>query len=114
MRKITLFVATSLTLLPFTAWAQQAPGTVGNSPPPAGDIAPPPAMGVGAPPRGEAITPQPGSPLLPGTQTGLDKVAEDGFSTKTIKAVPCTTFARETDGTTTCVGIPDEPARKRR
>ena len=114
MRKITLFVATSLTLVPFVASAQQTPGTVGSSPPPAGDIAPPPAMGVGAPPRGEATTPQPGSPLLPGTQTGLDKVAEDGFSTKTVKAVPCSTFARETDGTTTCVGIPDAPAGKRR
>ena len=113
MRKITLFVATSLTLLPFTAWAQQPPGTIGSSPPPAGDIASPPAMGVGASPRGE-VTPQPGSPLLPGTQTGLAKVAEDGFSTKTVKAVPCSTSARETDGTTTCVGIPDPPARKRK
>ena len=113
MRKITLFVATFLTIVPFAAWAQQTPGTVGNSPPPAGDIAPPPAMGVGASPRGEP-TPQPGSPLLPGTQTGLAKVAEDGFSTKIVKAVPCTTFAKETDGTTTCVGIPDPPAGKRR
>ena len=112
MRKITLFVATSLTLIPFIAEAQM-PGTVGNSSPPAGDIAPPPAMGIGAPPRAVA-TPQPGSPLLPGTQTGLDKIAEDGVSTKTVKAVPCSTFARETDGTTTCVGIPDEPARKRK
>jgi hypothetical protein len=113
MRKITLFMATSLTLIPFVASAQQALGTVGSSSPPAGDIAPPPAMGIGAPPRAVA-TPQPGSPLLPGTQTGLDKVAEDGFSTKTIKAVPCTTFARETDGTTTCVGIPDPPAPRRK
>ena len=113
MRKITIFVAISLTLIPFAASAQQAPGTVGSSPPPAGDIAPPPPMGVGAPSRVE-VTPQPGSPLLPGTQTGLDKVAEDGISTKTIKAVPCSTFARETDGTTTCVGIPDPPARRRK
>jgi hypothetical protein len=113
MRKITLFVATCLTLIPFAASAQQTPGTVGSNPPPAGDIASPPTMGIGAPPRVEA-TPQPGSPLLPGTQTGLDKVAEDGVSTKTVKAVPCSTFARETDGTTTCVGIPDAPARKRK
>jgi hypothetical protein len=52
--------------------------------------------------------------LLPGSQTGLDKVAEDGVSTKTVKAVPCGKAARETDGTTTCVGIPDTPERKRR
>jgi hypothetical protein len=114
MRKLTLFVATSLTLVPFAVSAQQTPGTVGSSPPPVSDIAPPPTMGSGPPPRVEAATPQPGSPLLPGTQTGLDRVAEDGVSTKTIKAVPCSTFARETDGTTTCVGIPDPPARKRR
>jgi hypothetical protein len=114
MRKITLFVATSLTIVPFVTSAQQAPGTVGSSPPPAGDIAAPPAMGIGpSSPRSEAI-PQLGGPLLPGSQTGLDKVAEDGFSTKTVKAVPCSTFARETDGTTTCVGIPDPPARKRK
>jgi hypothetical protein len=113
MRKITLFVVTSLTLVPFVASAQQTLGTVGSSPPPAGDIAPPPAMGIGAPPRAVA-TPQPGSPLLPGTQTGLDKIAEDGVSTKTVKAVPCSTFARETDGTTTCVGIPDPPAPRRK
>jgi hypothetical protein len=41
---------------------------------------------------------------------GLDKSAPDG-STKTVRAVPCSTSARETDGTTTCVGIPDEGAR---
>ncbi len=28
-------------------------------------------------------------------------------TTKTVKAVPCSTAARETDGTTTCIGIPD-------
>ena len=52
------------------------------------------------------MVPQQGGPLHPGTQTGLDVVAEDGVSTKTVEAVPCTTAARETDGTTTCVGIP--------
>jgi hypothetical protein len=107
-------VATSLTIVPFVAGAQM-PGTVGNSPPSAGDIGAPPGPGIGSPPRNEAV-PQLGGPLLPGTQTGLDKVAEDGVSTKTVKAVPCSTFARETDGTTTCVGIPDPepPARRRK
>jgi hypothetical protein len=37
---------------------------------------------------------------------GLDIVAPDGVSTKVVRAVPCGTAARETDGTTTCVGIP--------
>jgi hypothetical protein len=37
---------------------------------------------------------------------GLDKVGPDGMSTKVVKAVPCSTAARETDGTTTCIGIP--------
>jgi hypothetical protein len=37
---------------------------------------------------------------------GLDEVGPDGNSTKVVKAVPCTTAARETDGTTTCIGIP--------
>ena len=59
-----------------------------------------------------ASTPPPGSPqevgspLLPGTDTGLDKVASDGVSTRTVRAVPCSKAARETDGTTTCIGIP--------
>jgi hypothetical protein len=32
-------------------------------------------------------------------------VASDGISTKTVKAVPCGTVARETDGSTTCIGF---------
>jgi len=41
---------------------------------------------------------------------GLDKVAPDGVSTKTVRAVRCSTAARETDGTTTCIGIPEGSA----
>jgi hypothetical protein len=37
---------------------------------------------------------------------GLNQVGPDGISTKVVKAVPCSTAARETDGTTTCIGIP--------
>jgi hypothetical protein len=37
---------------------------------------------------------------------GLDEVGPDGISTKVIKARPCSTAAQETDGTTTCIGIP--------
>jgi hypothetical protein len=33
-------------------------------------------------------------------------------TTKTVKAVPCSTAARETDGSTTCIGIPDSKKDK--
>jgi len=36
----------------------------------------------------------------------LNVVGPDGISTKVVKAIPCSTAARETDGTTTCLGIP--------
>jgi hypothetical protein len=41
---------------------------------------------------------------------GLDVATPDG-STKTVKAVPCTPYATETDGTTTRIGIPG-PVRR--
>jgi hypothetical protein len=37
---------------------------------------------------------------------GRDEVGPDGISTKVVKAAPCSTAAQETDGTTTCIGIP--------
>jgi hypothetical protein len=40
------------------------------------------------------------------SRTGLAVPAEDGISTKIVPAKPCSTAARETDGSTTCVGIP--------
>jgi hypothetical protein len=107
MRKTALIAAIAFTMLPLAGLAQQAPGTIGTSPPP--EAAAPPSA-TGAPPRD--VAPQAGSPLLPGGETGLDKVASDGVSTKTVKAAPCGAAARETDGFTTCVGIPAEPARK--
>jgi hypothetical protein len=39
------------------------------------------------------------------TGPGLNIVGRDGVSTKTVRAVPCSTVAQETDGTTTCVGL---------
>jgi hypothetical protein len=44
---------------------------------------------------------------------GLDRTAPDG-STKTVRAVPCSTAAHETDGFTTCVGIPDSSLKRHR
>jgi hypothetical protein len=38
--------------------------------------------------------------------TGLARIADDGVSTRIVPARPCSKAARETDGTTTCVGIP--------
>jgi hypothetical protein len=40
------------------------------------------------------------------SRSGRSTVADDGVSTKIVPAKPCTSAARETDGTTSCVGIP--------
>jgi hypothetical protein len=104
MRIITFSLVASLALVSPAALAQQIPETAGVGSPPA--ATPPPATtpSTTVPIAGSA--PPVGGPLLPGTTTGLDKVADDGVSTKTVRSVPCGTAARETDGTTTCVGIP--------
>jgi hypothetical protein len=66
-------------------------------------------------PAGTPPTPYSTGPLPQSAQgPGLNVVAPDGVSTQTVKAVPCGTAARETDGTTTCVGIPDQSQRRRR
>jgi hypothetical protein len=87
-------------------WAGRAPsGNPLGSPPGTAPGAPafPPATGQSAPPAGKGIS-------VPQTQkfspTGLAIVAEDGVSTKIVPARPCSSAARETDGTTTCVGLP--------
>jgi hypothetical protein len=105
MRRIALIAAVAITMLPPAGFAQQSPETVPSAP----------TVGVApsAPGPGPDVVPEQGGPLHPGAQTGRDVVASDGVSTKTVKAVPCGTAARETDGTTTCIGIPDAPERKR-
>jgi hypothetical protein len=75
-------------------------------------------------PKGDPGTSVPAPGALPAWQPtalpeidtgpGLDKVAPVGVSTKTVKAVPCSTAARETDGTTTCIGIPEGSAGTKR
>jgi hypothetical protein len=42
---------------------------------------------------------------------GRDEVGPDGNSTKVVKAAPCSATAQETDGTTTCIGIPGSVPR---
>src|SRR5450631_959282 len=135
MRLISFSVTISLTLLSSVALAQQSPETttIGHPPPLPG---PPPISTPSSTTRPEppasaprASEPAPkgytgayspaGTPptpystgALPQVDTGPSRnvVGPDG-STKTVKAVPCGTAARETDGTTTCVGIPDGATR---
>jgi hypothetical protein len=103
IRKITFPVAAALALLSSATFAQQ---TTRTAPPAAAPPSPamPPIVGR---------APEVGGPLVSGSETGLNKVADDGVSTKTVGAVPCSKAARETDGTTTCVGIPDGSLRRR-
>jgi hypothetical protein len=82
------------------AIAVMASAAVAQSP----SAAPPPPAGTVSPAAGNP--PEVGSPLLRATNVGLDKVAADGASTRTVRAAPCSVAARETDGSTTCVGIP--------
>lgn len=59
------------------------------------------------------MAPEPGSPLNPQSHGGVAKEAADG-STKMVPAVPCSTAARSTDGTTTCIGLSGPVHRSRR
>jgi hypothetical protein len=139
--RLTSFSAAILLALLSIARAQQSPAptgdTIGHPPPLPGPppISEPstaqPAQGAAAPKSNEpavkgytgayapAGTPPPApyySGPLPAEPTGgpgLNVVGPDG-STRTVKAVPCTVSARETDGSTTCVGIPDQSSTKRR
>jgi hypothetical protein len=143
MRLAFFSVTLSLALGWSVALAQQSPDTsvgkpagdaIGHPPPlpgpppiaePPAKTAPPPAAAA-APqasepaPKGNTGTSTPPTPYstgpLPASSTGpgLNTVAPDGVSTRTVKAVPCGTVARETDGSTTCVGIPDQGARDQR
>src|SRR3981189_2200748 len=141
MRGITLPMGAGLSLLASAAPAQQPPAatgdTIGHPPPipgpppvsePSSTTQPAPANSApratepaakgytGAyAPAGAPPTPYSTGPLpQPNQGPGLNVVAPDGVSTRTVKAVPCGTAARETDGTTTCVGIPEKSANARR
>jgi hypothetical protein len=109
MRVITLVAAISF-LAP-TAFAQT------ETPKSFTDTYTPGTPGTGAPVPSGAPSPLPFGGPLPEVNTGpgLNIVGPDGVSTKTVKAVPCGLAARETDGTTTCVGTSEGgKARKRR
>jgi hypothetical protein len=109
MRVITLVAAISF-LAP-TAFAQT------ETPKSFTDTYTPGTPGTGAPVPSGAPSPLPFGGPLPEVNTGpgLNIVGPDGVSTRTVKAVPCGLAARETDGTTTCVGTSEGgKARKRR
>jgi len=135
MRLISFSVTTSLALLSTAALAQQSPGptTIGRPPPLAAPNSEPSSTAKPAPaastpeasepaPKGYtgaygppgAATPYFSGPL-PAIDTGPGRaIVEPDGSTKTVKAVPCGTAARETDGFTTCVGIPDTGAKTKK
>ena len=109
MRVITLVAV--LSFLAPTAFAQT------ETPKGFTDTYTPGTPGTGAPVPSGAPSPLPFGGPLPEVNTGpgLNIVGPDGVSTKTVKAVPCGLAARETDGTTTCVGTSEGgKARKRR
>jgi hypothetical protein len=138
MRLISFSVTILLALLSSAALAQQSPGTTGDtighpppipgpppisepssttqpapaaSAPPASDPAPKGYTGAYAP-AGTPPTPYSTGPLPKvDSGPGLDVAAPDG-STKSVRAVPCSAAARETDGTTTCIGIPEGKKRR--
>jgi hypothetical protein len=141
MRRITFSIAVFVTVLSSACLAQPATtddkatdDKIGHPPPlPSPPPIPDPSLkGQAAPtastpaaneppkgytgayaPAGTPPTPYSSGPLpTVDTGVGLNKVAPDG-STKSVKAVPCGLAARETDGSTTCVGISDEGPKKR-
>jgi hypothetical protein len=104
MRAMTsLLAAAAAVALMISTASAQAPA---QPAPPQQPSAGPSGSPLGAPP-------EVGGPWHPASDTGVDKVASDGVSTVTVPAVPCSTAAHETDGTTTCIGIPDSANRAR-
>jgi len=138
MRIMIFPVAAVLCLMASAAPAQQSPGdTIGHPPPLPGPppLSEPSSTTQSTPaastpratepaskgytgayaPAGTPPTPYSTGPLPQADQgPGLNVIAADGVSTRTVKAVPCSVAARETDGSTTCVGIPDQSPRRRR
>jgi hypothetical protein len=97
--KIGFFIATVFATSLNMAFAQSA---IPDGAPPLTPLAPPAPNGA---------APLPPTGLLPSTTLGSDKTGDDRASTRTVKAVPCSTAASETDGFATCIGIPDKIRR---
>jgi hypothetical protein len=104
MRTLSLTAAVALTVLVPDAFAQtETPKQTETTKGYTGAYAP-----AGTPPKLHSSGPLPqidiGSP-------GLDVVGPDE-STKSVRPVPCSAAAQETDGSTTCVGIEAEGKRR--
>jgi hypothetical protein len=142
MRSISFAATMLLALFSPAVLAQQSGGatgdTIGHPPPlpgppplsdPASTTPATPAAPVASTPKANepaskgytgayAPEPTPPTPYFTGPMPqatggpGLNVTASDGVSTRTVKAVPCSVSARETDGSTTCVGIPDQTTGK--
>jgi hypothetical protein len=110
MRLATFSFSVAVTYIVFTSFpacAQQTPGTPGGSPTPPAMTAPPSAAAT------VGVAPPVSHPPLPAGSA--DKSPEEMVPLTPVKAVPCSVSARETDGTTTCIGLPSESrAGKRR
>jgi hypothetical protein len=97
------------------SYGSDNPGIGAAPPPPPGGV-PPPAAASSAHPSDnkEGTTATPREPTTfqgltgdqPFSPTGLAIPGPDGVSTVIVDARSCSLAARETDGTTTCVGIP--------
>ena len=105
--KIAFFLAV-FALSPLPAFAQSA---IPDGPPP---MLAPPALGGPGPAQLNGAAPPPTTGLLPSTTPGSDKVGADEISAKAVKAAPFSTAARDSDGFTTCIGIPDNHERSRK
>ena len=142
MRLICFAAAILLVITPVAALAQQSPTAAGerighppplpgppppepsaaqpvpgNAKPASSETAPKGYTGAYAPSNTPASQYSTGPLLQSSGGPGLNVTDSDGVSTRTIKAVPCSVSARETDGFTTCVGIPewqDHNLRRRR
>ena len=102
------FVLAVFALSPLPAFAQSA---IPDGPPP---MLAPPALGGPGPAQLNGAAPPPATGMLPSTTPGSYQVGDDEISKKAVKAAPCSTAARETDGFTTCIGIPDNHERSRK
>jgi hypothetical protein len=80
-----------------TAASGDTTAAIGNSPSP-------PAIGQSTPVAPVAVQGIAENQTF--SRSGRSTVADDGVSTKIVPAKPCSSAARETDGTTSCVGIP--------
>jgi hypothetical protein len=104
MRLISFLVGFSL--LSSASLAQQTPAT-----PPQGQPASQGYTGAYGP-SGPA-TPFSTAPLPEVFASKGRSIEGPNNTTVIVKAVPCTVAARWTDGTTTCIGLPDKPGKNR-